>query len=114
VKHDKLQPLSKNDVQEALASHDSAAAAEALIRMALSEPEWQWAEAVCLNALQDHRKEVKAAALIGIGHLARIHRVLHLDLVLPSLKQLLADPEWAGRAEDILDDIAVFVPVPYS
>ena len=114
MNYEKLQPISRREVKDALDRGDAARIADALLRMSLSDPDWNWAEDLCLKSLNDHRPEVKAAALVALGHLARLHRVLHLDRVLPRLKELLHDPEWAGRAEDVLDDIAVFVPVSHS
>jgi hypothetical protein len=44
-----------------------------------------------------------------LGHLARIHGQLDLERVEPRLRELRADPEVAGSAEDALDDIERFM-----
>jgi hypothetical protein len=77
--------------------------------MALHEPDWPWAEDICLSLLSDARKEVRSAALTSLGHLARLHSMLHLEIVVPAVKRLLADPDSRGVAEDTLDDITRFV-----
>jgi len=111
MKYQEPSPITREDVKKSLASRDSRAAAEALIRMALFESDWEWAEHVCLIALRDDRAEVKIAALTSLGHLARRFRTLHLNAVLPSIRNLLMEAAYRGAAEDTLDDIAVFIRI---
>jgi hypothetical protein len=77
--------------------------------MSLSESDWEWAERTCLIALENNEPEVKNAALIGIGHVARRFRTLHLDVVLPVVNKLRSESLYTGTADDVLDDIAMFV-----
>jgi hypothetical protein len=44
-----------------------------------------------------------------LGHLARIHRQLDLELVLQRLAELKADPLVKAGAEDALDDIRFYL-----
>ena len=106
------QPISRDDLNAALASNDGRSISIALIRMALHEPDWEWAERICLTNLEDKRTEVKNAALTGLSHLARIHRKLHLEIVLPKIKCLLSDADSHGIAEDTLGDIGQYVSSP--
>ncbi len=48
-------------------------------------------------------------AATSIGHLARLHGLLDLDVIVPLLQELLHDPEIGGLAEDALADIRMFV-----
>jgi hypothetical protein len=109
-KFDEPTPISREQVEDALASDSPASAAEALIRMALWETDPRWAEQKSLSALRDTRKEVRMAALLAIGHLARLHRSLSLEIVVPAVRILLDDPECCGTAENVLEDIAIFMP----
>ncbi|HLJ88974.1 MAG TPA: hypothetical protein VKZ53_19295 [Candidatus Angelobacter sp.] len=108
-RYEEPAPISRQEVEEALRSPDGQTTAPALIRMALHERDWQWAERVCLRALSDSRTPVRIAALIALGHLARLHRRLHLELAVPAITRLLGDAECGGTAEDTLEDIAIFV-----
>jgi hypothetical protein len=63
MKYHEPLPITREEVKKDLTSRDSRVAAEALVRMALSESDWKWAEHVCLIALKDDRAEVKIAAL---------------------------------------------------
>jgi len=102
-------PISREQLEEALLSGDAVTAAEALIRMAFWESDWVWAEHKSLSALKDERREVRRAALLAISHLARLHRSLNLEVVIPEIRKLLCDPECRGTAEDVLQDIATFM-----
>ena len=102
-------PITKLEVEESLASAESDVPARALIRMALWENDWVWAERMALRALEDPRKQVRIAALVAISHLVRLHHKLHLELVLAAITRLLHDPDCGGSAQDTLDDIALFM-----
>jgi hypothetical protein len=104
-----LTPVTNEEAMGDLSSRNSRAATEAVLRIALFEPDWQLAERVCLIALEDERGAVKTAALTSLGHIARRFRTLHLNVVLPLITELLASPTYGGAAEDALDDIAMFV-----
>ena len=52
---------------------------------------------------------VTGLAVTSLGHIARIHRQLDLDKVLPVLEKLRSDPEIGGRVEDALDDIRKYL-----
>jgi|SRR5579862_2966654 len=109
LRFDQPPPITKLEVEDSLSDADSSVTVKALIRMALWETDWEWAERMALRALEDPRKPVKMAALVAIAHLARLHRRLHLELVLPAVNKLLNDPDCCGNAQDALDDIAVFI-----
>ena len=102
-------PISRAKVQTALRSPDDRVTALALIRMGLHEKDWKWAEGICLSALSDYRKSVRTASLTALGHLARIHRKLHLEIVVPAVRKLMDDPDCSGVAEHTLEDINMFV-----
>lgn len=105
-------PIDRKDVEKALSGSDARHAAETVIRMAMNEPDLEWAQRMCLAAVRDFRTEVVLAGLTGLGHLARRFRTLNLSLVLPAVRCHLKDEKYGGVAEDVLDDIAVFVHTP--
>ncbi|MFE7741497.1 hypothetical protein [Nocardia sp. NPDC057455] len=61
-----------------------------------------------LVLLDSPDSDMRAAAATPLGHLARIHRAIDGERVVPVLSQSSNEPEIAGRVEDALDDIAVF------
>jgi hypothetical protein len=52
---------------------------------------------------------VRWYAAICLGHLARIHRQLDLEVVLQRLTELQTDPLVKAGADDALDDIRFFL-----
>jgi hypothetical protein len=109
VKYTEPQSITRSEVTSALASADPDVTASALIRMSLSESDWEWAEHTCLLALKSDEIKVKAAALSAIGHVARRFHTLHLDVVLPAIKKLREQIDLVGIADDTIEDIAIFV-----
>jgi hypothetical protein len=109
VKYTEPLPISQGEVTSALASRAADVIVDALIRMSLSELDWEWAERICLIALKNDGIKVKAAALRAIGNVARRFHVLHLDVVLPAIYELREDSNCKGIVDDVLDDIAIFI-----
>ena len=109
VKYEALEPIDRKSVIEALSGPDCDAA-EALIRASLTIRDRVWVESLLLSALSDQRLEVQKAALLGLGHLARIHHALDLERIIPILRKYAAHASLGGVAEDALDDIAMFIP----
>ena len=108
MKYQELPPISHEELEHALASESSEDAGVALLRMALNDPNWAWAENKCLAALHDERGPVRAAAVTSLGHLARIHHKVTKETVVTELQKLKGDPELRGLAEDALEDILIF------
>jgi hypothetical protein len=88
---------------------DAKARIQALLSLALYDPDWRWVQDKSLELLHDADSDVVSTAILAIGHLARRHRSLELDRVLPELHRLRADPAFSGRAGDVLDDIHTYV-----
>ncbi len=105
--HD-LPPVSHAELYAALSSPAAERAAAAVISVGLHEPDWRWAEQVCLDVLKDAREEVRAAAVTSLGHIARVHGKITARIVIPALESLLNDPSLGGIAEDALEDIRLF------
>ncbi len=109
MEYEQIVPISRQEADRALDSGSEGHAAKAMIAVALHEPDRRWAEQKCLQGLRDHRAEVRAAATVGLGHIARIHRQMTTAVVLPQLKALRSDPLLGGVADDALDDILIFL-----
>ena len=63
----------------------------------------------CLHLTDSQDLNVRRVAVTALGHLARIHRTLDLDRVLPVLAQISGEVEPAGTVEDAMDDIRLFI-----
>jgi|SRR6516225_4563372 hypothetical protein len=109
MRYQDILPITREELRSALESDDAGRASRAIIAIALHESDWQWAEQQCLNALKDKRMDVRAAAIVGLGHIARIHGKITLSRVLLELQAVKSDESLRGIAEDALDDIVIFV-----
>ena len=107
LRYHELGPISKIEVQESIKG-DVQAASEALIRAALSIADRDWVESVLVDSISDKRLEVRRAAILAIGHLARIHRKITLEKVVPLLQSCSNEQSIAGAAEDALNDVMMF------
>jgi len=112
MKYEELQPIPRLQAEELLASDDADTVCRTLISAALFEEDWRWVESMCLQMAHDPRPAVRGCAMTGLGHVARIHGLLNLDVVIPLLERLVSDPAIGGRAEDALDDIRRFASQP--
>jgi hypothetical protein len=103
------KPLLRADAEEKLRSADSTSRVDALLALAFYDSDWRWVQDRCLSMLDDPHVDVRAMAALCFGHLARIHRQLDLDRVIPALKAVLDTPVVGAKARDALDDIEVFI-----
>ena len=109
--YEELGPITREEAEAAFASGDHRRIGRALLRLALHEDDWEYAELWCLRMARHPEKWVRRNACTSLGHLARLHGRLHVERVMPVLVSLWADPDVTGYAEDALGDIEVFLKV---
>ncbi|GCE14737.1 hypothetical protein [Tengunoibacter tsumagoiensis] len=95
-------------------SDDIVKICQTLVHLALHDSDWKKVEGYCLELLEHPDAGVRMVAATCIGHLARIHQQLDLDLVLPALYRHQSDTGKyvAGNVNNALDDIEIFMKVP--
>jgi hypothetical protein len=87
---------------------DTTEATSALLALAFDEPDRKWIEGILLDLVDGSQDwQVRALAVICMGHVARIHGEISPAVKL-KLEELLADQLLASRAQNALDDIEVF------
>ena len=104
-----VEPISRQDAVSAFSSGSREAIQDALVRVVLHDPDWRWAQDTCIEYAKHDDPSIVQIAVTCFGHLARIHGKLDLERVLPILQELSKSQKTAGRVEDALDDIRVFV-----
>lgn len=82
---------------------------EALVSVALHDADSRWVQEQCLELASHPSAAVRSISATCLGHVARIHRELELERVLPVLAELRLSPETEGAAQDALDDIEMFL-----
>ncbi|MGI5190735.1 hypothetical protein ACQEVI_21530 [Promicromonospora sp. CA-289599] len=101
-------PLDRNDLERARLERDLPLLREAMISVALSDPDRSWVERQLVVLAGDPDGSVRSIAALALGHLARVHGAIDRELVLPVLNHLLDDSAALGNAENAIDDIAMF------
>ena len=111
MEYHEIFPIDRCDLERMFESGNEHAIVEALLSAAYYDPDWRWVQGLCLRFLDHSDRNVRWNAATCLGHLARIHRDLDLELVLPKLQELKGDPLVASSVEDALDDIHFFLRV---
>jgi len=78
---------------------------DGLLSAAYYDPDWRWVQEQCLVCLNHQNMWVRRNAATCLGHIARIHKELDVELVLPRLTVLKDDAEIGAWVQDALDDI---------
>lgn len=104
-----VEPITRREAEVAFASSDSRTICHALIRIVYHDPDWRWLQNKCIEMSEHLDSDVAGLAVACLGDIARIHRTLDLETVLPALKKRQGNPEIAGRVEDALDDIEIYL-----
>jgi hypothetical protein len=111
MRYVEIEPITRQEAEVAFASGVSREICLGLVRLVYHDDDWHWLQEKCIEMSQDSDVFVAGVAVTCVGDVARIHRTLELDKVLPVLKELRANPELAGRVDDALGDIEIFMNV---
>ncbi len=108
--YEEIHPLDRADLNRLLDSGNQDAILASLLSAAYYDPDWRWVQSLCLRFLDHPEKDIRRTAAICLGHLARIHGQLDIDIVLPRLTAIQAAGEI--NVEDAIDDIHTFLRRP--
>ena len=84
-----------------------------LLRWSESGEDYDKALALAVTCAQSADRWLRINALHCFGYIARVHGRLHLETVMPILREAqsnASDAEVAAAAQDALDDLEVFLP----
>jgi hypothetical protein len=101
-------PLDKDSAEKIFASNDVKRICHAMVAVALHEQDWKWVQDKCLMFFMSDNPDISGLAATCLGHVARIHKQLERDKVIPLLRSRLNDPAIAGQIGDALEDIEMF------
>lgn len=107
MRYEEAEPISRAAAQKTLASGEPKRVSEALIAIALHDPDRRWAQETAVAFLSDPDPEIRGAAATCLGHLARRYGRVDVPAI-DALRALVTDPNVGGRAEDALEDIAQY------
>jgi len=107
--YENVLPIKRHEAKIAFSSKNAINICDALLRITYHDSDWQWVQSYCLYFSKHTDIEVRRLAITCIGHLARIHGLLDLQLVNSLLNELINDPEVHGYVQNALDDISIYV-----
>ena len=109
--------LDRDTALKELDSGFAERAVEALLALAFYDPDGRWVQNICRKYSGSSNEDVRRIAILCFGHLARIHRTLETELVVPIVIEAMEDPSayLSGTARDALGDILMFcIPDNYQ
>jgi hypothetical protein len=111
MKYETIEPISKTQAESLLAKDLRDTICPTLVRVAMFEPDRHWAQTQCLRFASHNDSFVRGVAATCLGHLARIHKAIDEDEVIPVVRQLLQDkdPQTRAIAEDTISDFSIYL-----
>jgi len=111
MKYEPIPVLSRKEIEDTIRRNDPQELLYAVLSAALYSDDQEWAQDVCLCLALHPHMNVRGNAILGFGHIARVHHYLDRKRVQPIIEQALLDPDAyvRGHAEDAADDIAHFL-----
>jgi len=107
-RYEPIHPITREQALIELDSRNPERIGKALLAMALHYNDYEYVLELCLGYFDHESINVQFSAIYCIGHIARIHRKMDTDRVLPLLEKKRANPELTGTVFDALDDIQMF------
>jgi hypothetical protein len=109
MQYREVQERDRQQIELMLRSPDKMDRLDALLSATYYDPDWRWVQGRCLDFLSHVDFQERGLAATCLGHLARIHKQLDIELVLSRLAPLKNDPLVGSYVQDALDDIRFFL-----
>lgn len=107
MRYEELPPIARADYRAASQSVTPAIRAEAILRLALHDDDVAFVDSACQRTLDDYDWTVRRAAILAVGHMARLHGTVDPATV-SAIRRMTDDPDVGACAIDVLDDIDIF------
>ncbi len=107
MKYEEIRELSETEIEAAIWRDNPDELLYVVLSAALYSEDSAWAEDVCVRLAAHQHYNVRGNAVLGFGHIARIHEKLDEVKVKPLIESALEDEsEYVrGQAEDVKGDI---------
>jgi hypothetical protein len=111
LKYKPIPVMSRIEVEEAIQRDDPGELSIAVLAAALYSEEPEWPQEICLRLAGHSHNNVRGNAILGLGHIARIHRTLNRARGEPAIRDALCDPDEyvRGHASDAADDVEIYL-----
>ncbi len=111
MKYEPIPVLNRAEIEDAIQRNDPRELQYAVLSAALYSDDQEWAQDVCLRLTLHPHANVRGNAILGFGHIARVHHSLDRVRVQSIIERALHDPDTyvRGHAADAADDIEHFL-----
>jgi hypothetical protein len=111
LEYEKIPKMSRAEIDDAVARDQYPAVSQAVISAALFSDDLEWAQELCLRLALHQEVLVRGSAILGLGHLARIHGHLDRARVEPVVAIALqgSDSYLRAQADDTADDLQAYL-----
>lgn len=115
MKYEPIQRYNKTEIENAIEENDTEELPLMVLSIALYSDNCQYAEDFCVRFSNHAHFAVRANAIQGFGHIARIDGKLNEELIKPIIKRALKDESEfvRGAAIDAKDDTKHFLKWKY-
>jgi len=106
------EKMTKEQILAVLQSNDVAAIENALVSLVFFEEDFEFAKKLIFNYAKNSDEAIRGTAILCIGHLARIHKNLPIEITIEIIEGALKDNSHYVReqAESAASDINVYIP----
>jgi hypothetical protein len=111
MKYEEIPFLSKDEIEAAILRDDPGELIFVVLSAALYAEDVEWAQSVCNRLIKHDNFNVRGNAILGFGHIARIHNQLDINVAKPAIEAALKDvSEYVrGQADCVADDVEFFL-----
>jgi len=116
LKYEEIGEWSHEAVERALRDDDTEALLRAVVGVSMHDDDWRYAQDLCVRLSTHHHFNVRGNAVLGFGHIARVHQQLDRATVQPIIEAALSDfnDYIRGHGHDAADDTAHFLGWHYD
>jgi|GEM_PF-515241 len=110
-RYEPVPELTLPQVEAAIARGDPEELLRTVLAAAMHAEDGAWAEDVCVRLASHANPNVRGNAVLGLGHIARVHGRLDRERALPTLEAALADADEyvRGQANAAAGDVEHFL-----
>jgi hypothetical protein len=116
AEYEEIPEWSHEKVEQALHDDDPDALRYAVVAIALHDEDWRYAQDLCVRLSTHAHFNVRGNAVLGFGHIARVHRRLDRAVVQPIIEAAMRDANdyVRGHGFDAADETAHFLGWKYD
>jgi hypothetical protein len=116
LKYEEIKSWSRELIERAVTEDDPEVLLHAVVAASMYDEDWRYAQDLCVRLSRHSHFNVRGNAVLGFGHIARVHGRLEKRIVFPIISAALTDPEEyvRGQAHFAKDDTELFLGWKYE